>query len=315
MAVDEDATRGDAAGRPGPPHRGVPENGAGPEALVERVQELTSRLAEIADPGARDSAEQLVGAVIELYGEGLERIFAALDESGDAGADLRERLSQDGVVASLMLIHDLYPVDLEARVIEALDGVRPYMESHGGNVELLGIEDGVARIRLEGSCEGCPASASTLELAIKQALDEAAPDLEGLLVEGVVESGSPVGDGATELPVVQVAPGRADAEPSWFDVDGLDHLGEGELSSAEIRGIGLIVARIEDSLLAYRDACAGCGGGLADGELSEGVLTCPSCERRYYLPRAGRSLDEDHLQLQPVPLLTGAAGARVALAA
>ncbi len=214
-----------------------------------------------------------------------------------------------------MLIHDLYPVDLEARVIEALDGVRPYMESHGGNVELLGIEDGVARIRLEGSCEGCPASASTLELAIKQALDEAAPDLEGLLVEGVVESGSAVGDGATELPVVQVAPGRADAEPAWFDIDGLDHLGEGELSSAEIRGIGLIVARIEDSLLAYRDACAGCGGGLADGELSEGVLTCPSCERRYYLPRAGRSLDEDRLQLQPVPLLTAAAGARVALAA
>ena len=178
-----------------------------------------------------------MGAVIELYGEGLERIFAALDESGDAGAELRERLSQDGVVASLMLIHDLYPVDLEARVIEALDGVRPYMESHGGNVELLGIEDGVARIRLEGSCEGCPASASTLELAIKQALDEAAPDLEGLLVEGVVESGSAVGDGATELPVVQVAPGRADAEPAWFDIDGLDHLGEGELTQRRDRGV------------------------------------------------------------------------------
>ena len=110
-------------------------------------------------------------------------------------------------------------------MVEALDSVRPYMESHGGNVELLGIEDGVARIRLEGSCEGCPASASTLELAIKQALDEAAPDLEGLLVEGALESGSPIGDGAMELPIVQVAPGRAEAEPSWFDLDGLDRAG------------------------------------------------------------------------------------------
>ena len=79
MAVDEDATREGAAGRSGPPHTGVPENGAGPEALVERVQELTTRLAAIADPGARASAEELVSAVIELYGEGLERIFAALD--------------------------------------------------------------------------------------------------------------------------------------------------------------------------------------------------------------------------------------------
>ena len=62
---------------------------------------------------------------------------------------------------------------------EALDSVRPYMESHGGDVELLGIEDGVARLRLEGSCHGCAASASTLELAIEEALQATAPDLEG----------------------------------------------------------------------------------------------------------------------------------------
>ena len=77
-------------------------------------------------------------------------------------------------VASLLLIHDLYPVDLQTRVIEALDTVRPYMESHGGNVELLALEHGVARIRLQGSCSDCSASSVTLELAIKQALDETA---------------------------------------------------------------------------------------------------------------------------------------------
>ena len=59
------------------------------------------------------------------------------------------------------------------------------MESHGGNVELLSLEDGVARISLQGSCSDCAASSVTLELAIKQALEEAAPDLEGLEVEGV----------------------------------------------------------------------------------------------------------------------------------
>ena len=122
--------------------------------------------------------------MIEVYGLGLERILALVDEH-DGRRELRDRLAADGIVASLMLIHGLYPVGLAERVVEALDSVRPYMESHGGNVELLGIEDGIARIRLEGSCDGCPASASTLELAIKSALDEAAPDLEGLVVEGV----------------------------------------------------------------------------------------------------------------------------------
>ena len=59
------------------------------------------------------------------------------------------------------------------------------MESHGGDVELLGLDDGVARIRLKGSCSDCAASTVTLELAIKQALEETAPDLLGLEVEGV----------------------------------------------------------------------------------------------------------------------------------
>ena len=123
-----------------------------PEQLVERVQHLTERVAALPDPAARQLADELVGAVIELYGEGLERIFAAIGESGEAQA-LGDRLVGDGVVASLMLIHDLYPVPLDERVTDALDSVRPYMESHGGNVELLGIERGIARIRLEGSCE------------------------------------------------------------------------------------------------------------------------------------------------------------------
>jgi Fe-S cluster biogenesis protein NfuA/nitrite reductase/ring-hydroxylating ferredoxin subunit len=300
----------------GPAARAAGPEGTSPEALVERVRELMAALDAVGDPQARARAEELVAAVIEMYGEGLERIFAALADAGDAGAELRSRLAEDGVVASLMLIHGLYPVPLADRVVEALDSVRPYMESHGGNVDLLGIEDGVARIRLEGSCEGCPASASTLELAITQALDEAAPDLEGLVVEGAVATpGAKLDDGALELPVVSVAPGQAGAAPGWFDLAGVGDLGEGELRGAQVQGIELLVARVEGSLLAYRDACAGCGGSLAAGELSGDVVGCPACGRSYSLIRAGRSLDDDRLHLEPVPLLVGDAGARVALAA
>src|SRR5215212_2303939 len=92
------------------------------EELVGRVQELTAQVEAFPDPQARACAEELAAAVVQLYGEGLERIFAALDE------DERAQLAQDGVVASLMLIHGLHPVSLEARVQEALDSVRPYMD-------------------------------------------------------------------------------------------------------------------------------------------------------------------------------------------
>jgi Fe-S cluster biogenesis protein NfuA/nitrite reductase/ring-hydroxylating ferredoxin subunit len=289
---------------------------ASPEELVARVQELTVELDSVGDPAVRARAEELIGAIIELYGTGLERMAAILDDAGEHGAEIRERLASDGVVASLMLIHGLYPVPLDERVAEALDSVRPYMESHGGNVELLGLDEGVARIRLEGSCEGCPASASTLELAIKQALEEAAPDLERLVVEGAIEDPkAKLGDGALELPMVSVAPGSADATPSWFDVGGLDEVAEGEVDRAEVAGVELVVGRVDGGLLAYRNACAGCGGDLAGGDLVAGVLACPECGRRYSLERAGRSLDDDRLQLEPVPLLGGESGFRVALAA
>ena len=290
--------------------------GTSPEALVARVQELAVELDAVGDPAVRAKAEELISGIIELYGTGLERIVSILDAAGEGGAEIRERLADDGVVASLMLIHGLYPVPLDERVAEALDSVRPYMESHGGNVELLGLDEGIARIRLEGSCEGCPASASTLELAIKQALEEAAPDLEGLVVEGAIDDPkAKLGDSALELPMVSVAPGSADVAPSWFDLEGVESIGEGGLERAEVAGVELVVGRVDGGLLAYRNSCAGCGGDLAEGELSNGVLACPSCARRYSLERAGRSLDDDHLQLEPVPLLAGGSGFRVALAA
>jgi Fe-S cluster biogenesis protein NfuA len=255
-----------------------------PEALVARVEELTARV----EPGG--DAEQLAGALMDLYGEGLARIFDAVAEEGSDA--LRARLVDDGVVASLMLIHDLYPVPLDARVQEGLDSVRPYMESHGGNVELLGIEDGVAKLRLEGSCHGCAASASTLELAVEQALQATAPDLAGIDVEGVVEP--PLG--AFELPMV--------GSSSWHVVD-VD-VAPGAVAATD----GLVIANVDGALLAYRNRCAGCGGELHTGTLELGTLSCVACGQAFDLPRAGRSADG--LQLTPVPLLRDGQTVRVA---
>ena len=189
-----------------------------PEELLDRVQSLSAEVDELRDARARELAQELVSAVIAMYGDGLARIMETIAQARDAGATILDQLAQDGAVASLLLIHDLYPVGLEERVIEALDTVRPYMESHGGNVELLGIEDGVARLEMQGSCNGCAASRATLELAIKQALDEHCPDLAGLDVQGVME---PAGNGHG-LPVAAVSePGGFDSagpEPAGFEL-------------------------------------------------------------------------------------------------
>jgi nitrite reductase/ring-hydroxylating ferredoxin subunit len=198
------------------------------------------------------------------------------------------------------------------------------MESHGGNVELLSLHDGVARIHLQGSCSDCAASSVTLELAIKQALEEAAPDLEALEVVGVgaqtaggpglpMVTGSPTG---IELPMVMAgpAPARESAgAPSWFELESIGELPDGGLAAVSVAGSELVVANVDGTLLAYHDRCAGCGAPLHSGLLSAGALACPECRRSFFLPRAGRSLDDDQVQLEPVPLLRDHGQVKVAL--
>ena len=177
-----------------------------PEELVERVQELLGSLDEIADPVAQNRVQELVGAVLELYGAGLERILGVLADAGEPALPIRDALLDDGIVASLLLIHGLYPITLEERVMQGLENIRPFLAGHGGNVELVSVEHGVARLRLQGSCDGCPASASTLENALREAIDEVAPDLLGLEVEGVVglDDQAAEGPAGLSLPMVQV---------------------------------------------------------------------------------------------------------------
>ena len=269
------------------------------EQLVERVQELQAALETCGESVPRGLAEELVSAVVQMYGAGLERIVGTVSEAGPQGEQIAASLLDDPLVATLLLIHDLHPVSLEQRVQQALDSVRPYMESHGGNVELLSLEDGVARIHLRGSCSDCSASSVTLELAIKQALEQAAPDLEGLEVEGVLPQA---------LPVVMSDPGR-----SWFDVESVASLGNGSLAAVKVAGADLVVANVDGSLLAYRDRCASCNAPLHDGLLLAGALSCPECARSFFLPSAGRSMDDDRVQLEPVPLLREEGRVKVAL--
>ena len=110
------------------------------------------------------------------------RILSHIQDCGPGCARALERLGQDPAVSGLLLIHGLHPVSLETRLRAALEKVRPYMQSHGGNIELLNLENEVARVRLAGTCKSCPSSAITLELAVRRAVDEACPDLLGFEV-------------------------------------------------------------------------------------------------------------------------------------
>jgi Fe-S cluster biogenesis protein NfuA len=157
--------------------------GAAPRELVGDLERLLEDLEALPDPVARQTATAVVQGLLELYGAGLERIveeIAARDRDGELAA----ALAGDELVAHLLLLHGLHPIPLERRISEALDSVRPYLESHGGNVEVLGLEAQTkVRLRLQGSCSGCPSSSVTLKLAIENAIQKAAPEIEEVIAE------------------------------------------------------------------------------------------------------------------------------------
>lgn len=163
-----------------------------PPEGMDRIEELVARLEAAPDAGLRADALALVQLLLDLHRQGLTRILEIAGKAepavnGTSSGTLIQRLAADDCVAALLMLHDLHPVDLRERVEQALEKVRPLLRSHGGDVELTNLEDGVVQLKLEGSCHGCPSSTQTLRNSIEEAIYEFAPDILRLEVAGVVE--------------------------------------------------------------------------------------------------------------------------------
>ncbi len=172
--------------------------------LAEHLQGLLEQIQAQPNPAARALLQDCLQSLLTFYGEGLSRIVHHLQSNdGDTGQIL-ERVLAEPTVSSLLLIHGLHPVPLETRLRAALEKVRPYMQRHGGSIELLSLDNEVAHVQLTGTCKSCPSSAVTLELAVRRAVEEACPDL--VAFEVVQAKGEPNGHETLEAPAPSVAP-------------------------------------------------------------------------------------------------------------
>lgn len=275
---------------------------------------------------ARERAEELVRLVTDLYGGGLERMMDILYETGHLDAGLLAALAHDEVVGSLLLVHGLHPYDVQTRVEEALDSVRPYLGTHGGDVELLAVtDDGTVRLRLLGSCDGCPSSSVTLKLAVEGAIEAAAPEITAIEVETeapAAEAGPLISVESLRSRLAETAPERQ-LGGSWHPVPELSELAPGGVATAVVAGIPLLLCRVGSDLFAFRDRCSRCEAGLAGavlarrmgGAIGDALLRCPSCAAHYDVRRAGACVEEAEQHLEPLPLLANGTTQSVALPA
>jgi Fe-S cluster biogenesis protein NfuA/nitrite reductase/ring-hydroxylating ferredoxin subunit len=250
-----------------------------------------------------------------MYGEGLSHILELIAQSKASGNELIQIFTKDDLLSSLFLLHDLHPEDIETRVGRALVEVRPYLQSHGGNVELVKIDNGVAYLRLEGSCHGCPSSTITLKLAIEEAIYKAAPDLIELQVEGVTNPPPRPG-----TPITFVPPRKrkndtqiVEQNGAWTTVEGLNTLPEGTLKVIVVEGEPLLFCQIAGTYYAYHDQCGSCNASLDEGKIEGTTLICSLCGQVFDIRHAGRSLDSSNVFLEPIPLLMENGKVKVAL--
>ena len=150
--------------------------------LGERIERALDELQAKVDPRVFEQACEVLQLVGEMYGAGFARIMALVDQHAPA---VVEHFVADDLVASLLIANGLHPDELSVRIARALDGVRPFLAGHGGDVELLDIDErvGAVHLRLLGSCDGCPSSAITLRTTVERAILEAAPEISIIDVE------------------------------------------------------------------------------------------------------------------------------------
>lgn len=287
------------------------------EQLIEELNALVVELEQYPDTEVREKALDLVGIILELYGEALRRISATLDDL-PLKDQILARLLDDEIIRAVMLIHGLAPVPLHERVAAALESLRPHLISQGCDVELTRVDEGRARLRLIRHGRGAPPLA-VLKQEIEKALADSTPDLAGIEIEGMSEQIEATARAASLLGKL-AAPPRPDGEQKpvnlvqikrrahteakgpWISVVRAIGFEEGRFVIVRHDDLDLIICKIGGEFYAYLNLCPAEGGRPLDDAVFESpMLTC-SCHGLLYDLRRGASVERRDLSLQSKPV-------------
>lgn len=270
------------------------ESGTSFESLAQRVDAAAKAVADLDGP-ARAAAEELKAAVEAVHKAGLTTIVRAMKADDAARAVLFE-LVDDPVVHLLLALHGIVrpdPVTLANRVLVE---VRPQLQSHGGDVSLARIEDGVAYVRLEGACNGCSMSSVTLRNLVEEALVAGVPAVTS--VEVLPNEPSP-----TLISVESLFVGPDPEKEGWVRAAPTADVQEGAVTALVLGDVEVVVVNVDQRLTAYRNECAHEGLPLDNAllDVTNGTLTCP-WHGFCYDATSGECLSAPGAQLEQLPL-------------
>ncbi len=260
------------------PPDAVPADGATPgeelefERLAAAVDRAMAAVDDL-DDDARAVSTALKDAVEAFHAPALVHIVRTLRDD-PRGKELLFELVDDPGVRAIFGLHGIIKADPMTRARQALGSVRPYLHSHGGDVELVRIEDGVAFVRLHGSCNGCSMSAVTLRDGVEEAL-VAIPEIDR--IEELKD------EPTTAFIAVEMIGRKPNADAGWVKGPPVDAVSEHSMLRFDIEGANeagpitesFVVTNIDQKFAVFRNACVHQGLTLDGGMIDDGMLICP----------------------------------------
>ena len=279
------------------------------QAAIQHLDALVQEFEALPLPAVQEKVFDLLQTVDAIHRVGLNRLIGFLRANGQI--DLVERAAEDPIVSTLLLLYDLVPADEWMQVETALELVRPYIHSHGGEVEVLDVVDGVVHLRLSGACQGCAGSAMTLQRSIETALREGFAGFRSIQVHepGAIATVQQRSAEREVIPLVQagqVAP-RPIRRPVFKIVARLEDVPVGMMKAFDVDGIRILVANVQGEIYAVSNMCPGSMAPLDLGSFSQPVVVCPWHNEAYDI-RTGKRVDGEEsprLAVLPITLADG----------
>ncbi|MEO1282657.1 MAG: NifU family protein [Pseudomonadota bacterium] len=290
---DAVATRGQTSSETMHPASPTQHNSNAPRPLDAMLSDIKA-LEALADNWPSETAaasNARATAIDDLNAEAFRRLIGALKSVPGIGGALREAAT-DEVVYAVLRRHGILKPSLHERVEDALENIRPMLASHGGDVELVGVEPPRVDVRFLGACDGCPASALTFYSGVKKAVQDAVPELtEVKQIKGL-------GGGGDKDQVHFASPFADYKADGWLFASKLNDLPDGDTQTKDLDGHSVLLSRFGDRVSCFENACAHMGLALDGGNIDSGLITCPFHGFRYSL-ESGECLTAPEVQLQP----------------
>jgi len=157
---------------------------------VRKLGELIAQFDRMPDSPQKSAGKELVQLLMDVHGQGLERILELVFESRESGSALIDRLGKDDIAGGLLLLYSLHPDAFETRVQTAIERIRPRLRKLSCAIDLLSIENAVVRVQLTKGGHSCGSSTRELQAIVEGGIYELAPDVALLEILGLEEPAS-----------------------------------------------------------------------------------------------------------------------------